>query len=89
LFLRSPTFPRRIVEIVATRPLRLDPPLRDAVERAREALAASERVHPKPGRYRSHLDDQERAAVARIISNGTYRRLAESVAAADPEIADQ
>jgi hypothetical protein len=37
----------------------------------------------------SHLDEQERAAVARLIGDGTYRRLADAVAAEDPEIADQ
>jgi hypothetical protein len=44
---------------------------------------------PRAGRYRSHLDEQERAAVAKLIGDGTYRRLADAVAAEDPEIADQ
>jgi hypothetical protein len=77
------------VEFVATRPLRLDPPLQDAVDRAREATAARDRLRPTAGRYRSPLDEQERAAVARLIGDGTYRRLADAVAAKDPEIADQ
>lgn len=77
------------MEFVATRPLRLDPPLQDAVDRAREALAGRGRPLPKTAPYRSPLDEQERAAVARLIGDGTYRRLADAVAAADPEIADQ
>ena len=39
--------------------------------------------------YRSPLGPEDRAVVARIIADGTYRRLAEAVAATDPEIADQ
>jgi ABC-type amino acid transport substrate-binding protein len=73
---------------VATRPLHLDPALQDAVDRAREALAASGELQPKPGPYASPLGERERAAVARILRDGTYRRLADAVGAVDPELAD-
>lgn len=73
---------------VATRPLHLDPPLQDAVDRAREALAAAGQLRPKRGRYQTPLGNEERAAIATILSDGTYRRLADAAAAGDPEIAD-
>jgi hypothetical protein len=79
----------RIVERVSTRPLNLTPELAEAVERARRELDAAGELHGRPSGYRSPLDDQERAAVGRIIADGTYRRLADAVAATDPEIADQ
>jgi hypothetical protein len=65
----------------------LTPELADAVERARAALGGDEL--PRPGGYRSPLGPEDRAVVARIIADGTYRRLADAVAATDPEIADQ
>jgi hypothetical protein len=37
-------------------------------------------------RYESPLGDQEREAVARILRDGTYRRLADAVAADDAEL---
>lgn len=74
---------------VATRPLRLDPALQEAVDRAREAFAASGQLQPRAGLYRSPLDEHERAAIAGILTDGTYRRLADAVAAEDAEIADQ
>ena len=67
--------------------MQLTPELADAVERARASLGADEL--PRPGGYRSPLGAEARAAVARIIADGTYRRLADAVAATDPEIADQ
>jgi len=74
---------------MATRSLHLDPPLREAVERAREALDEADGVGvPTTERYESPLGDQERAAVARILRDGTYRRLADGVAADDAELAD-
>ncbi len=76
------------MEHVATRPLHLDPPLQDAVDRARDAFAAAGQLQPKRGRYRTSLGDQERTAVAMILSDGTYRRLADAVATGDSEIAD-
>ena len=51
--------------LVATRPLRLDPALLEAVNRAREAFSVTGELEPTPGPYRSTLDEQERA-VARI-----------------------
>jgi len=39
-------------------------------------------------RYESPLGDQEREAVARILRDGTYRRLADAIAADDTELAD-
>jgi hypothetical protein len=78
----------RIVERVSTRPLNLTPELAEAVERARVGLESSGEL-PRPGGYRSPLSAEDSAVVARIIADGTYRRLADAVAATDPEIADQ
>jgi hypothetical protein len=78
----------RIVARVSTRPLNLTPELAEAVERARVGLESSGEL-PRPGGYRSSLGPEDRAVVARIIADGTYRRLADAVAATDPEIADQ
>ena len=73
---------------MSTRPVHLALHLTEAVERARRGLDTSGEL-PRPGGYRSPLGPEERAAVARIIEDGTYRRLADAVAATDPEIADQ
>ena len=73
---------------VSTRPLNLTPELAEAVERARVGLESSGEL-PRPGGYRSPLSPEGRAVVARIIADGTYRRLADAAAATDPEIADQ
>jgi hypothetical protein len=78
----------RIVDRVSTRPVHLDPDLADAVKRARVGLEASGEL-PRPGGYRSPLSPEGRAEVDRIIRDGTYKRLADAVAATDPEIADQ
>ena len=79
----------RIVEVVATRSLHLDPALQAVVERAREALAEAGGLGVRTAeRYESPLGDQEREAVARILRDGTYRRLADAVAADDAELAD-
>lgn len=67
--------------------MQLTPQLADAVEQARASLGADEL--PRPGGYRSPLCPEDRAVVARIVADGTYRRLADAVAATDPEIADQ
>jgi len=67
----------------------LTPELAEAVAHAREALDAAGELHGLSGNYTSPLDDEERAAVTRILRDGTYRRLVEAVAAHDPEIADQ
>jgi hypothetical protein len=74
---------------VSTRPLRLNPALQEAVERARADLSASGQLTLKPGEYQSPLGADERAAVARIVRDGTYGRLADMVAYDDPELADQ
>jgi hypothetical protein len=74
---------------VSTRPLHLSPELAEAVARARQALDDAGELHGRPSGYQSPLDAKERAAVARIIADGTYRRLADAVAADDPEIGDQ
>ena len=73
---------------MSTRPTHLTPELAEAVERARIGLESSGEL-PRPGGYRSPLGPEDRAVVARIIADGTYRRLAEAVAATDPDIADQ
>ena len=79
----------RIVEVMATRSLHLDPALQEAVERAREAIAEAGGLGVSSAeRYESPLGDQEREAVARILRDGTYRRLADAVAADDAELAD-
>jgi len=76
------------VDGVSTRPAHLDPALARAVERAREALDASGELRPRPGVLTSPLGPKERAAVTRILRDGTYRRLADAVARDDPELAD-
>ena len=73
---------------MAIRPVHLDPPLQEAIDRAREELTAAGQLQPKPGPYKSPLGEKERAAVARMLSDGTYRRLADAVVAEDPELAD-
>ncbi len=74
---------------MATRSLHLDPALQEAVERARETLdEAGGLGEATAERYESPLADQEREAVARILRDGTYRRLADAVAADDDELAD-
>lgn len=78
----------RIVEVVSTRPLHLTPELAEAVERERVGLESSGEL-PRPGGYQSPLSPEGRAEVDRIIKDGTYKRLADAVAATDPEITDQ
>lgn len=62
--------------------------LSEAVERALVGLESSGEL-PRPGGYRSPLSPEGRAVVAGIIADGTYRCLADAVAATDLEIADQ
>jgi hypothetical protein len=72
---------------VSTRPVELSPALAAAVHRARAALEAD----GEPGRtsgYVSDFDDETRTVIARILSDGTYQRLADAVAADDPDVAD-
>jgi len=66
----------------------LDPALAKVVKRARKALDASGELDPKPGAFKSPLASDERAAVAKMLRDGTYRRLADDVARDDPESAD-
>jgi len=66
----------------------LDPELARAVERARQALDSSGQLRTQPGSYKSPLGEKERAAVARMLRDGTYRRLADAVVSDDPELAD-
>ncbi len=73
---------------MSTRPARLAPELAEAVEQARLGLDSSGEL-PRAGSYRSALSPADRAVVARIIADGTYRRLAQAVAETDPDIADQ
>lgn len=68
---------------VPTRPVHLV----EAVHRARVGLETSGEL-PRPGGYRSPLGPEDRAVVARLIADGTYRRLADAVAATDHEVAD-
>lgn len=79
----------RILGGVSTRPVELSPSLAAAVERARAQLAADGELHGRPSGYQSPLSDREKELVRRFLSDGTYRRLADMVAADDPEIADQ
>ena len=77
------------MEGAVTRSLHLDPALQEAVERARAALAEAGGLGvPTADRYESPLGDQEREAVARILRDGTYRRLADAVAADDADLTD-
>jgi hypothetical protein len=62
--------------------------LAEAVERAREAFKASGELRVQRGSYKSPLGEKERAAVARLLRDGTYRRLADAVARDDPDLAD-
>ena len=74
---------------MATRSLHLDPALQEAVESTRKAIAETGGLGvSSPERYESPLGDQEREAVARILRDGTYRRLADAIAADDTELAD-
>jgi hypothetical protein len=73
---------------VSTRPVELSPALAAAVADAREALEADGELRGRPTGYTSPLSEQERAAVLRFVRDGTYRRLADAIAADDPEIAD-
>lgn len=73
---------------MSTRPVELSPALAAAVERARAELAEDGELRGRPSGYQSQLDEQTQEVVRRFLSDGTYRRLAEMVAADDPEIAD-
>jgi len=73
---------------VATRPVHRDSALQEAVNRAREAIAASGQLRPTPATYTSPLSEQERRAVATLLRDGTYCQLADAAAAVDPDIAD-
>lgn len=72
---------------MSTRPVELSPALAAAVDRARAALEADGELGRTSG-FVSDFDDETRDVIARILGDGTYRRLAEAVAADDPEVAD-
>jgi hypothetical protein len=76
------------VDPVSTRPVHLEPELAEAIERAREALDASGERRARRGSFTSPLGEKERVAVARMLRDGTYRRLADEVARTDDELTD-
>ena len=67
--------------------MHLEPGLAEAVERARSAIADSRASLARPG-FESPLDETERAAVAKMLRDGTYRRFANEITAIDPDLAD-
>jgi hypothetical protein len=75
---------------MATEPIALDKGLSDVVERARAGL--SEGDLPIRSEAAQHgllgLDDDGRAAVLRVLRDGTYARAVAAVAAEDPDLAD-
>jgi hypothetical protein len=73
---------------MSTRPVELSPALAAAVERARAELAEDGELRGRSSGYQSPLDERTRDVVRRFLSDGTYRRLTDMVAADDPEIAD-
>jgi hypothetical protein len=73
---------------VATHPVHLDSALQEAIDCAREAIPSSRELRPEPGLYMSPLSERERRAVATLLHDGTYRQLANALAANDPDIAD-
>ena len=60
--------------------------LRDAVERARAAAEANGSLHPEPGK-RIETTAAYRAAMKRLMSDGTYTDAVAAVVAANPELA--
>jgi hypothetical protein len=68
--------------------VQLEPGLAEAIERARESLKASGELRTRRGPYKSPLGAKERAAVARTLRDGKYRRLADAVTRDDDELAD-
>lgn len=74
---------------MSTRPVELSPALAAAVAVAREGLEADGELRGRSSGYTSPLNEQEKALVLRFVRDGTYRRLADAVAAEDPELADQ
>lgn len=55
----------------------------------REVAAAGENRAPVPEGYVSPLGADERAAIVRLLQDGTYARAAAGVGAEDPALADQ
>lgn len=73
---------------MAVRP-KLDPEFQELVERTRARLAAAGELRPPvTAPYESPFDDETRKAILELVRSGEYRRLADAIAAEDPEIAD-
>lgn len=60
--------------------------LRDAVARARAAAEKDGSLHPLPGKH-VEVTPEFRAAIARLIDDGTYAAAVAEVVADDPELA--
>lgn len=76
---------------MATNPVNLaESDYKTALARARQtAEAAGELRPPMTGRIVSPLDPEERSAVLRLLTDGTYARAATMVGEQDPDLADQ
>lgn len=68
--------------------MRLEPALAEAVERARDAAEAYGERRNRRASFTPPLGDKERAAVARMLRDGTYRRLADELTRGDAELTD-
>lgn len=77
------------MEDVSARPVELEPVLVAAIERARKSAKDSRERLRGHVPYTSPLSEDERAAVAKMLANGTYRQLADVVTRDDPDLDDR
>jgi hypothetical protein len=60
--------------------------LREAIARARAAADKDGSLHPLPGKH-VQVTPEFRAAIARLVSDGTYASAVAEVVADDPDLA--
>ena len=74
---------------MAIHPIEFDDDLATVVARIqREMIAAGEHKAPAAGVYEPPFGDNARAAIMKLVRDGTYREAARRVAVDDPELAD-
>ncbi|MGH3629032.1 MAG: hypothetical protein ACRDRL_16550 [Sciscionella sp.] len=73
---------------MAVQPSKLSPDLQELIARTRAKMEREGEFYPAKGPYESPFDDETRVAIKELLVSGEYRRLADLVAADDPEVAD-